>query len=128
MLKQRYSNYFSFDYTTYNNVNTIASKRKALMDYQPIVDEFVCSNTFNIIDKANDSMSKILVEKLHNKLSEFSNSVEVSRDYEKNCLNLVVIHDKDYYKDSKVNDPHNEVPDNCIVQHITIENQPNNNN
>ncbi len=52
---------------------------------------------------------------------EYSADVPIGTKLDPNVMNVQLIHNRAYYQDNPDADPHNQVPDGVVVQHITLE-------
>ncbi|MGG7159772.1 hypothetical protein [Clostridium baratii] len=71
-----------------------------------------------IKNEYSEKLTFLIAELLRNKYSIVS---EKKDEVDINCYNLKIIHGPDYYQDNDIEDPYNNVPTNCILQHITLE-------
>ncbi|MBP5503965.1 MAG: hypothetical protein J6Y24_14370 [Bacteroidales bacterium] len=82
--------------------------------------ELASSHRIVLVDKVSDCTSPMCIEEVKQRLTtRFGCKVSVLKTPKSDAINIILIHEDDYYKDKL--DPHDIVYKNCAIQHITIE-------
>lgn len=74
-----------------------------------------------IVDESNSEVSKDISEKLQEELEKYYGIKAIKGSLTKDAYNIRIIHDKEYYDENELHDPHNDNLKGYIVQHITEE-------
>ena len=86
-----------------------------------LIGRLIKEQPIRIVDAICDSYSGDFVNDLQSALKErFGVQATIIKHPKKGCLNLRVVHDKDTYEGGV--DPHNDIFEGCVVQHLTYEN------
>lgn len=74
-----------------------------------------------IVDELKTDDSSKVADTIKFELEYYYNLNPVVGELTAESYNIRIIHDDEYYKSNSLPDPHNNTPDDFIVQHITIE-------
>ena len=86
-----------------------------------LIGRLIKEQPIRIVDVISDSYSGDFVNDLQSALKErFGVQATIIKHPKRGCLNLRVVHDKDTYEGGV--DPHNDIFEGCVVQHLTYEN------
>lgn len=120
LLEKKYANYLQFSFETINKISTIDQYKDELFIEK--AKHIIKKSQINIVNFAEeeyeylvDDITKLLKEKLDESI------VKTSSKIVEKTFNLVLVHNKEYYKEKEVEDPHKEKHKNCVVQYFTVE-------
>ena len=117
--KKRFSNYAEFEFETissykFEDYTSIVAKENKAAILSKLTDAKI-----RIVDCIGECYSQDLAEEIQKILFEkYSLKSTIGKRISKNCLNIRIIHNAEYYDE---NDPHDEKFDGISVQHITYE-------
>lgn len=74
-----------------------------------------------IVDEVNTDESIALAKRLTDELKQFYGISAIGGSFQKDAYNICIIHEKSYYEEHKITDPHKGSSDGMIVQHVTVE-------
>lgn len=124
LFNKNYSDIIKIDFQTINDYISLEPKSNGtqLKELTNNVYNQVSSTGVRIIDCIQDETSKLIVDNLATKLKDDYKikDLKVIKKPSKNKLNLKLVHESNYYKDSSQNDPYSN-DKNYITQHITDE-------
>ena len=106
--------------------STIESRRPEINRKESSRQLMFLNRGLNIVDLANDDESENMIQGLKDTINEllsdddslFSLNVSESKSAVQDKLNIIVLHEKDYYD---ITDPYSDRFEGCAVQHLTIE-------
>ena len=104
------------------DVKSSASQKVSHIRY---LTELLKGNTLNIVDRIGDSASKYFCDKLETAYEKFFNiadfKIKLSSEFQRNALNICVIHNKTYYEINTDEKDTYESSSKYVVQNVTIE-------
>lgn len=119
--REKYSNFVDIQFVRITNSNEYIVEPKLSEKTKVLIGELIKKQPIKIVDTIGDFNSKVYVKELQVSLEKrFGTKSIIVKRPQKNCLNLRLIHDKDYYDGG--HDPHNDKFEDCTIQHLTYEN------
>lgn len=85
------------------------------------IEEYKSLGTLNIVISKDVAPKSKKISLICNIIEELGLNVKMSTSLNKELVNIAVIHDKEYYKNNKKDDIKLKMPDDVIIQSITIE-------
>ena len=102
---------------TYDYEIAMSEKGEALyLNYGMLLN-----NEVNIVDEVKTVESKKLVEKVRFEFNTFYGINTSFGELSSSENNIRIIHDTEYYKNHNIADPHNDIPNDMVVQHMVVE-------
>ena len=119
--KSRFSKYVDFQFKSVSETGKIIIEPKLSEKTKLLIHNILNENQICIVDVIGDAESGMFIKDIKEAFaSQFDVTPRIVKKPQKDCLNLRIVHNKEYYKGGE--DPHDEMFDNCTVQHLTIEN------
>lgn len=107
------------EFDSFSDFNHIEVSQKLVKEMNSRFNDIASKHNVVLIDKVND-MSESSIKILKQQFAkQFNCKVSVLKKPKEDAINIVLIHEDEWYKDKK--DPHDIVYEGCAVQHITIE-------
>lgn len=108
------------DFDSFNEYQEVEISFSMVRKMNKRFQEFASSHRIVVVDSVSDSTSPMCIEELKERfIKQFGCKVSVLKKPKSDALNIILIHDEDYYGDKP--DLHDIVYKDCAVQHITIE-------
>lgn len=106
---------------TFDGFSNIEIDTRMIRKMESRYNELANSQEIVLVDRVTDETSHIAMNNLKSALGQNFNckKVTILKKPKKDSINIILIHEDEYYKDTK--DPHDEKYKGCTVQHITIE-------
>ena len=123
LLKEKYSSFIEFNYDEINVTNSIDKiKDKDFLDkaISEIKDHKI--NIVNLL-KEQEYLDDFL--NLKDYFTKVFTNVSISNELNKDCLNVVCLHNKEYYSEKGYKDPYKEFRRDMVIQCITYEDSVN---
>lgn len=121
-LEKNYKEYFTLNLKEYKIDKMVELKPGDISRFTKRLEEMVGEKEINLIDNIKDEYSNLFLNKVKMKIHEIfpGSKITMGKKISKNKFNIKLIHDKDYYEDSK-DDPYFSTVKGAAVQHITFE-------
>lgn len=124
IVNERYTNYLRFEFTNLPLTKTMVEKSDTDFIEKSLND--VRNSKVVLINKETDSLYESSFLSLKESLSQkLGTEIAVSNDISPNSLNIIFLHDKDYYSNKKIEDPYQQIKRNEVIQCVTIEDSVN---
>lgn len=117
-VKEYLNNYITVEFSEYTNYNNYELENNDFenRDYKNLLQ----GKGFYIIDEIKNNKSSNLIERLKYELTNFYGVTNFYDEYNDDLYVIRIIHNKEHYKDEKINDIYNKNK-YSILQHITLE-------
>lgn len=120
-VKEYLGNYLTISLKTVNNIKTKKNNVcNLLFKKEKEYFEAINGKSINLVNKAKDDVfSEEIIHRIFNQfISMGVSNIIISNECNKDCFNLVIIHDRDYYIKKRIEDAHQI---NFNVQHLILE-------
>lgn len=109
----------SFEYKENVDCYAVSKEQKKAMDNKHL--SALIDRPVHIVDELNTQLSQEAVEKIKEELETFYNLSVTIGEIDSKAYNIRIIHNDEYYDENEITDLHNNIPDDTIIQHITLE-------
>ena len=120
-LNEKCNQYIEVQFQKTPNLKELIVEPKLSQKTKDLIGKLIKEQPIRIVDAIGDSYSGDFVNDLQSALKgNFDVQAKIIKHPKKDCLNLMIIHDKDTYDGG--NDPYDDKFDGCVIQHLTYEN------
>lgn len=110
------------EFDSFSDYNEVEISTKMVREMESRFDVLATEHKIVLVDNVNDSTSGLCIDELKKQFTKrFNSKVSVLKKPKADAINIILIHEDEYYDKKNLNDPHDVVYKGCAVQHVTIE-------
>ena len=110
------------EFGSFSDFNEVEISTKMVREMEKRFDDLATSHKIVLVDNVIDSTSGMCIDALKQQfIKRFMCNVSILKKPKAETINIVLIHEDEYYDTDRQKDPHDIDYKGCAVQHVTIE-------